>query len=175
VQQLKKPLLLDADALKALGVVKKNVFDESTVMTPHAGEFQAVSGKLPSRDLKVRSSEVRAFASRSGAVILLKGHTDIISDGTRVKLNETGNPGMTVGGTGDVLSGIVAGLMAQGVGGFRAAVAGAFVNGASGDLAEEEYGYHLTPTDLLDYIPTVLDDPMCHKRIHESRLLQRKA
>ncbi|MGD0689607.1 MAG: NAD(P)H-hydrate dehydratase [Candidatus Bathyarchaeia archaeon] len=171
VQQLKKPLLLDADGLKALGVVKKKVFDNSTVMTPHAGEFQAVFGKPPSRDLKVRSSEVRAFATRSGAVVLLKGHTDVISDGVSVKLNDTGNPGMTVGGTGDVLSGIVAGLMAQGVGGFRAAVAGAFVNGAAGDLAEEEYGYHLTPTDLLDHIPKVLDDPMCHKAIRERRLL----
>jgi NAD(P)H-hydrate epimerase len=61
--------------------------------------------------------------------------------------------------------------MAQGVGGFRAAVAGAFVNGAAGDLAEEEYGYHLTPTDLLDHIPKILDNPMCHKSIHERRLL----
>ena len=171
VQQLKKPLLLDADGLRALGVVKKKIFDNSTVMTPHAGEFQAVFGRPPSRDLKVRSSEVKAFATRSGGVVLLKGHTDIISDGMNVKLNDTGNPGMTVGGTGDVLSGIIAGLMAQGVGGFRAAVAGAFVNGAAGDLAEEEYGYHLTPTDLLDHIPKILDNPMCHKSIHERRLL----
>jgi NAD(P)H-hydrate epimerase len=175
VLRLRKPLLLDADALKALGVVRKEIFDNSTVMTPHAGEFQAVFGKLPSRDLKARSSEVKAFATRSGSVVLLKGHTDIISDGLSVKLNQTGNPGMTVGGTGDVLSGIVAGLMAQGVGGFRAAVTGAFVNGAAGDLAEQEYGYHLTATDLLDHIPKVLDDPMCHKPIRERRSFQEKA
>ena len=101
---------------------------------------------------------------------MLKGHTDLISDGVRVKLNNTGNPGMTVGGTGDVLSGIVAGLMAQGVEGFRAAVAGAFISGAAGDLAEEKYGYHLTPTDLLDHIPRIMNDPMCHKAILERRL-----
>ncbi len=170
VLQSKKPLLLDADGLRAVGVVRKKLFDASTVMTPHAGEFQAVSGKPPSRDLKVRSLEVKSFASRSGGVVLLKGHTDVVSDGMRVKLNNTGNPGMTVGGTGDVLSGIVAGLMAQGVDSYRAAVAGAFINGAAGDLAEERFGYHLTPTDLLEHIPKVMNDPMCHKAILEKRL-----
>jgi NAD(P)H-hydrate epimerase len=168
--QLSKPLLLDADGLKALGIVRKKMFERSTVVTPHAGEFQAVSGKAPSRDLMVRSNEVRNFALRSGAVVLLKGHTDIISDGVGVKLNNTGNPGMTVGGTGDVLSGIVAGLMAQGVDSFRAAVAGAFVNGAAGDLAYEQLGYHLTPTDLLEHIPGIMNDPMRHKAILEKRL-----
>lgn len=168
--QLKKPLLLDADGLKSLGVIRKKIFDPSTVVTPHAGEFQAITGKAPSRDLKVRSNEVRDFATKTGAVVLLKGHTDVISDGTSLKLNNTGNPGMTVGGTGDVLSGIVAGLLAQGVDGFRAAVAGAFVNGAAGDLAEEQYGYHITPTDLLEHIPKIMNDPMCHKIIVEKRL-----
>jgi len=88
----------------------------------------------------------------------------------RTKLNNTGNPGMTVGGTGDVLSGIVAGLMAQGIDAFSAAVAGAFVNGAAGDLAQEQYGYHLTATDLIEHIPKVMNDPMCHKTIFERRL-----
>jgi NAD(P)H-hydrate epimerase len=168
--QRKKPLLLDADGLKALGVIRKKLFDGSTVVTPHAGEYQAISGKAPSRDLRTRSDEVRAFASTSGAVVLLKGHTDVISDGVRVKLNNTGNPGMTVGGTGDVLSGVIAGLMAQGVEGFRAAVAGAFINGAAGDLAEESLGNHLMPTDLLEHIPRIMNDPMCHKAILEKRL-----
>jgi hydroxyethylthiazole kinase-like uncharacterized protein yjeF len=166
----KRPLLLDADALKALGVVRKKIFDGSTVVTPHAGEFEAISGKVPSRDMNTRTKEVRGFALRSGAVVLLKGHIDVVSDGERTKLNGTGNPGMTVGGTGDVLSGIVAGLMAQGVDAYRAAVAGAFVNGAAGDLAEEKLGYHLTPVDLLEHIPNVMDDPMCHRRILEKRL-----
>lgn len=168
--QRRKPLLLDADGLKALGIVKKKMFDGTTVVTPHGGEFEAISGKSPSRDLKLRSDEVKEFASRSGAVVLLKGHIDIVSDGLRLKLNRTGNPGMTVGGTGDVLSGIVAGLMAQGVEAFRAAVAGAFVNGAAGDLAEEKLGDHLTPTDLLEHIPTIMKGPMCHRSIFQKRL-----
>ena len=170
IRESRKPLLLDADALRCLGVVNKKSFDDSTVLTPHGGEFQAISGKIPSKELKVRSSEVKAFAARSGAVTLMKGPTDVISDGERVRLNDTGNPGMTVGGTGDILSGIVAGLMSQGVNTFRAAVAGAFINGAAGDLAEESLGYHLTPTDLLEHIPKVLNDPMCHKEIHQKRL-----
>jgi hydroxyethylthiazole kinase-like uncharacterized protein yjeF len=166
----KKPMLLDADALKALGVIKKRMFEGSTVVTPHAGEFQAISGKPPSKDSKMRSEEVREFASRSGSIVVLKGHTDVISDGVRLKLNNTGNPGMTVGGTGDVLSGLIAGLMAQGFDSYRAAVAGAFINGAAGDFAEEEYGDHLVPTDVLEHIPKLLNDPMCHKAILEKRL-----
>jgi hydroxyethylthiazole kinase-like uncharacterized protein yjeF len=168
--QSKKPLLLDADALKAMGVVRKKMFEASTVLTPHAGEFEAISGKVPSRDLSTRMKEVREFAQKSGAVVLLKGHTDVVSDGERTKLNNTGNPGMTVGGTGDVLSGIVAGLMAQGIETYRAALAGAFVNGAAGDLAEERLGYHLTPVDILEHIPIVMDDPMCHRKILKRRL-----
>jgi NAD(P)H-hydrate epimerase len=166
----KKPILLDADGLNAMGLMKLRVFDGAAVVTPHAGEFQAISGKLPSKDLTTRSTEVTALASKCGAVVLLKGHTDVISDGVRTKLNNTGNPGMTVGGTGDVLSGIVAGLLAQRVDAFSAAAAGSFVNGAAGDLAEEQYGYHLTATDLIEHIPKVLNDPMCHKAIMEKRL-----
>ena len=168
----KKSILIDADALKAIGVVKRKLFDESIVMTPHAGEFEAVSGNSPSRDLNVRMNEVKDFASLSGAIIVLKGHTDIISDGTRTKINDTGNPGMTVGGTGDVLSGIIAGLIAQGFEPYESAVAGSFVNGAAGDLAAERFGHHLMPTDLLEHIPTVLADPMSHKIIHDRRLRQ---
>jgi len=168
--QFGTPVLLDADGLKAFGVVRRKIFTASTVITPHGGEFQMISGRAPSQDLKTRSDQVREFASKSGAIVLLKGHTDVISDGDHVKLNGTGNPGMTVGGTGDVLSGIVAGLMAQRVDPYRAAVAGAFINGAAGDLAAEKLGYHLTPTDLLDLIPKVMSDPMCHRAIIEKRL-----
>jgi len=166
----KKSILLDADALKAIGVVKRKIFDESVVVTPHAGEFEAVSGRAPSRDFKSRIEEVKAFASVSGAVTVLKGPTDIISDGSRTKLNNTGNPGMTVGGTGDVLSGIIAGLTAQGISSYESAVAGTFVNGAAGDFAAEQLGYHLMPTDLMEYIPRILADPMSHKVIHDKRL-----
>ena len=169
VRRLNKPLLVDADALKALGLIRKRLFHSPTVLTPHAGEFQVIAGKLPSSDLELRSGEVKALAAKSGAVALLKGSTDVISDGDRVKLNRTGNPGMTVGGTGDVLSGIASGLLAQGIDAFRAAVAGAFVSGACGDLAEEELGFHLTATDVLKHIPKVMNDPMVHRPTQQNR------
>jgi hydroxyethylthiazole kinase-like uncharacterized protein yjeF len=165
-------MLIDADALKSISIIKKGISNGFVVITPHAGEFEAVSGTSPSRDMKKRIEQVRDFASKAGLIALLKGHVDVISDGIRLKLNNTGNPGMTVGGTGDVLSGIIAGLMAQGVDAYRAAVAGAFVNGAAGDFAAEKYGFHLTPTDLLEYIPKLLSEPMCHKAIFDHRKMQ---
>ena len=74
---------------------------------------------------------------------------------------------MTVGGTGDVLAGIVGGFLAQGIDPFRAAVAGAFVNGAAGDFAVDVFGFHIKASDLIDMIPSVIDDPMFHKTLIE--------
>ena len=169
LRRLQKPVLVDADALRALGIMRKRIFHESTVLTPHANEFKAITGRSASTELGARSKEVKTAAQTGGGVILLKGNTDVISDGHRVRLSRTGNPGMTVGGTGDVLSGIVSGLLAQGIDGFRAAIAGAFVSGAAGDLAEEELGYHLTATDIIERIPKVMKDPMCHKPVLQKR------
>ncbi len=164
LKELRRPTLIDADAIKAMGRIRQNA-GFPVVVTPHAGEFEILSGRAPSDDLRTRSDETRALAAALGGTVLLKGHVDIISDGERVKLNRTGNPAMTVGGTGDVLSGVVAGLMAKGVPGFEASVAGAFINGAAGDLANVELGDHLAPTDLIHLIPKVMDDPMSHARL----------
>jgi NAD(P)H-hydrate epimerase len=165
----KKPSLLDADALKAIGPVH-DPLGFPAVVTPHAGEFAALSGSMPSKDLHSRMEEVRSLAMKIGGTVLLKGHVDVISDGSRIKLNWTGNPGMTVGGTGDVLSGIVACFLAQGSDGFEASVAGAFINGAAGDLALSKYGFHLIPTDLIDLIPQVMNDPMSHRELRRQPL-----
>jgi NAD(P)H-hydrate repair Nnr-like enzyme with NAD(P)H-hydrate dehydratase domain len=99
---------------------------------------------------------------------LLKGHVDIICDGARTKLNFTGNPGMAVGGTGDVLSGVVGAFLAQTVDPFEAAVAGAFVNGAAGDFVADDIGYHMVASDLIQWIPRVLDDPMSHLKVRKT-------
>ena len=114
-----------------------------------------------------RVQAVKQTAKELRAVILLKGQVDIVSDGKRVKLNYTGNPGMTVGGTGDVLTGIVAALLAQKADSFEAAVAAAFVNGAAGDLVVSELGYHIVATDLIEHIPQVLNDPMSHSKVRK--------
>ncbi len=111
---------------------------------------------------------MQTAAKKLDATILLKGHVDVVSEGKRVKLNFTGNPGMTVGGTGDILSGVVGAFLAQKADSFEAAVAGAFINGAAGDFVQEEKGYHMVPTDILDWIPKVMDDPMSHLRVRKS-------
>ena len=168
VEAAEKPLLLDADGLKAFAEFKRQL-KVPLVLTPHAGEYAILTGKKLPEDIDGRIQEVKRTAAKLGAVILLKGQVDIISDGKRVKLNFTGNPGMTVGGTGDVLSGVVGALMAQKADPFEAAVAGAFVNGAAGDFVADKVGYHMVATDLLDFIPQVLNDPMSHLKVQKTR------
>jgi len=163
-EEMEKPIVLDADGLKAFAEVKRPLKVPS-VLTPHAGEFQILTGKQLPSNLEERVSAVTKTAARLNTVVLLKGRNDIISDGDRVKLNFSGNPGMTVGGTGDVLSGIVGALLAQQIDPFEAAAAGAFINGAAGDFVKRERGYHMMPTDLLDWIPKIMDDPMSHSQV----------
>jgi hydroxyethylthiazole kinase-like uncharacterized protein yjeF len=148
------PVLLDADALKA--VRGRRMEGMRVVLTPHAGEFKEVTGRGVPEELRGRAEVVSEEARRLGGVILLKGRVDVISSPEgEILLNRTGNPGMTVGGTGDVLSGVVGGLLAQGLGTFEAAWAGAYVNGVAGDLCLEERGYGFTASDLIDKLPHV--------------------
>jgi len=164
VESAGKPLLLDADGLKAFAEFKR-ALKVPLVLTPHAGEYAVLAGRKLSESLEERVAEVQRTAAELKAVVLLKGQVDVVCDAKRVKLNFTGNPGMTVGGTGDVLSGIVGALLAQKADAFEAAVAGAFVNGAAGDFVAGNRGYHLVATDLLDWIPRVFDNPMIHLKV----------
>jgi len=168
VENAGKPLLLDADGLKAFADFKRKL-EVPLVLTPHAGEYAILTGKKPAEGLKQKVAEVQKTALGLKAVILLKGPVDVISNGNRVKLNLTGNPGMTVGGTGDVLSGVVAALLAQKADPFEAAVAGAYVNGAAGDFVFEERGAHMVASDLIDWIPLVMNDPMGHLKVQRER------
>jgi len=162
-----KPLLLDADGLKAFAGFKRKL-KVPLVLTPHPSEYAILTGKKSPEDLSGKVAEVRKTAEELTAVILLKGAVDVVSDCERFKLNFTGNPGMTVGGTGDVLSGVVAALLAQKVDAFEAAVAGAFVNGAAGDFVFEEKGFHMVASDLIEWIPRVLSDPMSHLKVRKT-------
>jgi len=164
VEKRKIPLLLDADGLKAFAEFKHRM-KSPTVLTPHEGEYEILTGHRLADNLSEKAIDVKRTAKELHAVILLKGHTDIVSDGELCKFNFTGNPGMTVGGTGDVLSGIVAALLARGVDPFAAAVAGAFINGAAGDFVASVKGFHMVATDLLEWIPRVMDDPMSHTQV----------
>jgi hydroxyethylthiazole kinase-like uncharacterized protein yjeF len=167
VEDCGKSLLLDADGLKAFAEFKRRL-KVPLVLTPHAGEYAILTGKKLPDDLMEKVAHAQKTAAELEAVILLKGAVDIISDGKRFKLNFTGNPGMTVGGTGDVLSGVVGAFVAQKADPFGAAVAGAFVNGAAGDFVFAEKGYHMVATDLIEWIPKVLDDPMSHVQVRKA-------
>jgi NAD(P)H-hydrate epimerase len=162
-----RPLLLDADALKAFVGFKRKL-KMPVVLTPHAGEYAILTGKKVPHEFSARVEDVRNTAAQLEAVILLKGAVDVVSDGRRVKINFSGNPGMTVGGTGDVLSGVVSALLAQKIDPFESATAGAFVNGAAGDFAFEDKGYHMVATDLIEWIPRVLNDPLSHLKVHKA-------
>ena len=168
VEKNKTPLLLDADGLKAFGKFKRKL-DCPLVLTPHAREYEILTGTSLPEGLEEKIKAVQRTAKELGATILLKGPVDIISNGTDTKLNFTGNQGMTVGGTGDVLSGVVGGLLAMDAYPFCAAVAGAFVNGAAGDFVAMEKGYHMLATDLLEWIPQILDDPMSHLEVRANQ------
>jgi hydroxyethylthiazole kinase-like uncharacterized protein yjeF len=168
VEKTQKCLLLDADGLKAFAKFKRRL-NVPLVLTPHAGEYAILTGKRPPDVLYEKTVEVQKTASELNAVVLLKGHVDVIADAERVKLNFTGNPGMTVGGTGDVLSGIIGTFLAQKTDPFEASAAGAFVNGAAGDFVFEEKGAHMVASDMIPHIPEVLNRPMTHLRLQRAR------
>ncbi len=149
-------LTLDADALRR-DVVTACKGGE-VVLTPHAGEFHRLTGdQLPS-ELDARTDMVRKAAAEMGVVVLAKGPADISTDGSTTYVSRTGCSAMTVGGTGDVLAGLVAGLMALKMAPLAAAAAASFVNGRAGQAAKKLMGNHITATDLVRFLPTTLKD-----------------
>ncbi len=149
----KIPLVLDADALH---LVKPDTLPENTVVTPHAGEFHALFGTDVPDDFDERKALVSETAEKYGIVIVLKGPTDIISDGKRTALNRSGVPRMAVGGTGDVLSGIITSLIGRGMEPYDAARLGTFMNGYAGELAFREKSHGMIAVDVIEKIPDVL-------------------
>jgi NAD(P)H-hydrate epimerase len=147
-------LVLDASALQPY--ILNIIGGREVVLTPHAGEFARLFGTQPGNSLEERCRASKEAAKKHGVVILLKGMVDVITDGERLMVNRTGTCAMTVGGTGDVLTGLVAGLVAKGVPGFEAASAAAYINGVCGEMAASELGLHILPTDLIDKIPKVM-------------------
>ncbi len=146
-------LVLDADALHDLELPVAT--EHNIIITPHAGEFRKLAGNAP-EDLEEKIEFVKQFSLEKNVVTLLKGSSDIISDGKHCRVNRTGNPGMTVGGTGDVLAGIVGALFALN-GAMDSAENGAFINGAAGDIAFTEKGYGLIATDIIEKIPETIN------------------
>ncbi|MFQ5950910.1 MAG: NAD(P)H-hydrate dehydratase [Candidatus Geothermarchaeales archaeon] len=147
-------LVLDADSLHR--EVLEGVSQRRVVATPHDGEFLRVFGEKVGEDLGDRASRVGEAAKEMGSTILLKGRIDVISDGQNTMVNRTGNCGMTVGGTGDILSGIVAGLLSKGIPPLEAAAVASWINGAAGDLAYGTHGFHFLSEDVVGFIPQVM-------------------
>ncbi len=158
MDKIQKPMVIDADALKLVDIDLIRKIRSDVVLTPHANEFKNLFGFMTPNKLEDKIQTVLKASESCEATILMKGLVDIIASNDRFKLNLTGNPGMTVGGTGDCLAGLVGGLLAQGHGGYEAAFLGAYINGKAGDMAIMEYGYNFTTSDLLKFIPNSMNN-----------------
>lgn len=154
-----RPTVLDADGLNVLPPIPDAVRTRSAplVLTPHPGEFARLLNTSTEQVQANRLNLAVGFAAGWNAVLLLKGHRTIVTDGARVYVNDTGNPGMATGGCGDVLTGLLAALIGQGMNGFDATVLGAWVHGRAGDHAAEAVGQTaLSAVDVLTHLPSAL-------------------
>lgn len=158
ITNCEKPLVIDADALNCIcnkPEILKNL-KAPAIITPHPGEMARLLHSTPKTVNSNRENTAINFAKKFGVVTVLKGAGTIIAspDG-EVYINHTGNSGMATGGSGDVLSGIIGSLLAQGASPINAAAAGVFLHGTIGDLAAEKLGkISMLPTDMIDMIPT---------------------
>lgn len=149
------PVVVDADGINLLAQNISLLRERTapTILTPHDGEFARLGGILT----EDRMTSTREFAKQTGCVLLLKGHRTCISDGEVCYENSTGNPGMAVGGSGDVLAGMIVSLLGQGIASLEAAACGAWLHGAAGDLCASQLGqYGMLPTDMLNVLPRLL-------------------
>ena len=158
LKHLDKPLVVDADALNALGVPDEP-FGSNIVFTPHSGEFARLTGaSVPSEEqLDERIAVAQEFSERLNVTLVLKGHATIIVQGNRVAVNSTGNPGMATGGSGDVLTGVIASFLGQGFEPFDAARLGVYLHGLAGDIAAERVGQaSVLATTIIESLPNAL-------------------
>jgi NAD(P)H-hydrate epimerase len=154
-QTIAKPLIIDADGLNALAVCKWDSVEPAgpRVLTPHPGEFRRLI-RDDAADAKEFQERAPLLAKTSNAVIVLKGHRTLVANGEKTFVNETGNPGMATGGSGDVLTGIIAALIGQKLPVYEAACTGVHIHGIAGDLAAEHYtDICMTALDIVHALP----------------------
>ena len=154
LQKITKPIVVDADALNALATAGMNRYEQPIIFTPHAGEFARLQTEDDRRQTAAEAATLN-FARQHNVLFVLKGHRTIITDGERLAVNTTGNPGMATGGSGDVLTGMIAGLVAQNFATlFETVRLAVHLHGLAGDLAAERLGEEsVTATAILDAIP----------------------
>jgi len=160
IVSLRKPVVLDADGLNAIAgcapLLKRAL--APVVVTPHPGEMARLTGLPVNASLGGKERVAKTFANKYNVVCVLKGHRTVVArpDG-KTYVNNTGNPGMAKGGTGDVLTGMIASFIGQGIGPFEAASLGVYLHGLAGDLAAKEKGEaSMLASDLLDKIPEAI-------------------
>ncbi len=158
-QDIAKPMIVDADALNALATRPELLGKHAgpRILTPHPGEFARLVGveKVPTDQ---RRSMAMELAGRSDAVVVLKGHRTVVTDGESTWINTTGNPGMATGGSGDVLTGLITALVCQGLSATDAARLGVHLHGLAGDLAAAELGQvSLIASDLIRFLPEAIE------------------
>lgn len=153
---LDRAVMLSLDASALVPEILDEIKDKKVIVTPHAGEFKRLFGEAPSDNVKQRAALVQKYAKDNAVTILLKGPTDVVSNGSKTFLNPKNLASMTVGGTGDVLSGVVAAMLCKNKNPVEAASAAVFVNGKAGALAQKKNGLHIVATDLLDFIPAAM-------------------
>lgn len=155
LEQAKCPVVVDADGINVLAKHKDILRGRAypTILTPHDGEFLRFGGTIG----EDRMASAAYFSREWNSIVLLKGHRTCITDGLNGYINETGNPGMAVGGSGDILAGMIVSLLGQGLNPLEAASCAAWLHGAAGDLCTEEIGqYGMIPTDMLTRIPRLM-------------------
>lgn len=163
IAQINRPMVIDADGLNALvghlDILRKTQdARRTTLLTPHPGEFNRLIGKAVAFIQKNREMLAKSFANDYNVVLILKGHKTIVAaPGKKIYVNKTGNPGMATAGSGDVLTGMLAALMGQGLGGFEAAKSGVYLHGLAGDLAaKEKTQAGMLASDIIDKIPEAI-------------------
>jgi ADP-dependent NAD(P)H-hydrate dehydratase len=153
LKQTGTKILLDASAL--IPQILEEISNTGSIVTPHAGEYKRLFGTEPGATKEEMTSNVHRLAKEHGITIVLKGWVNIISDGEQLAAVKRSTPAMTVGGTGDVLSGVSAGLLTR-MKPFDAALVAIYVNGLAGNLAFKRAGLHIIATDLIDTLPAVM-------------------
>lgn len=155
LKQASCPVVVDADGINVLAGHKDVLRGRRgvTILTPHDGEFARLGGKI----VESRMESAGALARDLGCIVLLKGHKSCATDGFFGYENTTGNPGMAVGGSGDVLAGMIVSLLGQGIAPLEATACAAWLHGAAGDLCARELGqYGMLPTDMLQRLPRLM-------------------
>ncbi|MGB2601554.1 MAG: NAD(P)H-hydrate dehydratase [Candidatus Omnitrophota bacterium] len=161
LDEVEQPVVLDADGINALegniDALRKREY--RMVITPHPGELARLMNKDVEEIQSNRIDMAKSVAEVTGAVVVLKGHRTVVaSPEGKIYVNETGNSGMASGGTGDVLTGMIASFIGQGIDDYSAAVCAVYIHGIAGDVAAEEIGqFSMTASDMLDFLPEAFD------------------